>query len=289
MKKVRKLVIPVAGMGTRFLPVTKSIPKEMFPIIDVPTIQILLEEAKTAGIEQVIFITNDKKQSIVDYFEYDQRLEDKLVKNNKLSLLEKVKEINNGLEILTLKQVEPLGSGDAVLKARNLIGNEPFAVMYGDDIIKGGCALKELIDIYEKYNSNVIGVQQVPHEITYKYGIVYLKNKVTLEINGIVEKPNVEDAPSDLAGLGRYIFKPEIFEVLKHLKIGYNGEYQITDAITELMKKDSFYACKFSGTYYDLGCQIGYLKANIAYAMDRPELKNSLIKFMKEKINEYEK
>lgn len=281
MQKIRKLVIPVAGMGTRFLPITKSIPKEMLPIVDVPTIQVLLEEAVNAGIEEIIFVTNDKKASILKHFEKDSVLEEKLLKDNKLKLLEKVQNINKNFKISAVKQTEALGSGHAVYQAKELVGNEPFAVMYGDDLIKGGLALKELIEIYEKYDSNVIGVQEVPHEITYKYGIVSLEDENTLKINGLVEKPKVEDAPSDLAGLGRYILKPEIFNALENLGKGAGGEYQLTDAMAVLMQTQPFHACKFSGKYYDIGSQIGYIKANIVYAMDREELRDELLEFMK--------
>lgn len=284
MQKIRKLVIPVAGMGTRFLPITKCVPKEMLPIVDIPTIQILLEEAVNAGIEEVILVTNDKKECILKHFEKDNQLEEKLLNANKLELLEKVRNINKNLRILSVKQLESLGSGHAIYQAKQLIGNEPFAVMYGDDIIKGGCALKELIDVYELHDSNVIGVQEVAHELTYKYGIVSLEDEKTLKINGLVEKPKVEDAPSDLAGLGRYILKPEIFDILEDLSTGAGGEYQLTDAMSIFMKKSPFYACRFKGTYYDIGSQLGYVKANIMYALDREDIKNGLIRFMQEII-----
>ena len=280
--QVRKLVIPVAGMGTRFLPATKEIPKEMLPIVDVPTIQLQIEEAAKAGIEEVILVTNDKKECILKHFKEDKELEEKLEKAGKIALLEKVRKINNNVKVLSVKQTVALGSANAIYQAKELVGNEPFAVMYGDDLIKGGCALKELIDVYNKYNGNVIGLQQVPHKLTYKYGIVSLVDEDTLEINDIVEKPKVEDAPSDLAGLGRYILNPEIFEVIENLKTGAGGEYQLTDAMKELMNKQKFYGCKFSGTYYDIGSQLGYIKANIMYALDRDDIKEDLISFMKD-------
>lgn len=280
MKKIRKLVIPVAGMGTRFLPVTKSIPKEMLPIVDIPTVQLLLEEAKEAGIEEVLFITSGKKNCVIDHFDVDYELEDKLLKSGKNSALEKVKAVNKMMKVYSIRQGQPLGSGHAVSLAKEFIGDEPFAVMYGDDLIKGGCALKELIDVYEKYDCSVIGVQEVPKELTYKYGIVSLENKDSLKIESIVEKPSVEDAPSNLAGLGRYILKPEIFDELSNLSAGANGEYQLTDAMKNLMKKDDFYACKFTGTYYDIGNQFGYVKANIMYALDRDDIKDELLDFI---------
>lgn len=281
MKKIRKLVIPVAGMGTRFLPVTKSVPKEMLPLVDVPTIQVLLNEAKDAGIEEVLFITSGTKNSIVSHFDIDYELEDKLNKSGKTKQLEEIQKLPKMMKIFSIRQGQPFGSGHAVGLAKSWVGDEPFAVMYGDDIIKGGCALKELIEVYEKYDTNVIGVQEVPHELTYKYGIVSLKDEETLEMSGLVEKPKVEDAPSNLAGLGRYILKPEIFYELEHLSKGAGGEYQLTDGMAELMKKQSFHACRFSGTYYDIGSQLGYVKANIMYALDREELRDDLLEFMK--------
>lgn len=283
--KVRKIVIPVAGMGTRFLPATKVQAKEMLPIVDVPTIQVLLDEVKNAGIEEVIFVVNDKKQVILNHFERDVELEEKLEKANKLDILEKIKNVNKGLKISSVKQEVALGSGHAVMMAKELVGNEPFAVMYGDDLIKGGCALKELIEVAEKYDANVLGVQEVPHELTYKYGILSLEDEETLKVRSIVEKPKVEDAPSNLASIGRYILKPQVFDVLENLKAAANGEYQLTDALDVLMHEDKVHACKIKGTYYDIGSQLGYVKANIMYGLDREDIRDSLIEFMKEIVN----
>ncbi|NLC48392.1 MAG: UTP--glucose-1-phosphate uridylyltransferase [Tenericutes bacterium] len=280
MKKIKKLVIPVAGMGTRFLPVTKSIPKEMLPIVDIPTVELLLKEAADAGIEEVLFITSRTKNSIIDHFDIDYELEDKLLKNNKINELNKIKDLNKMMKIFSIRQGKPLGSGHAVLLAKSWVGNENFAVMYGDDIIKGGCALKELINVYEKYDSNVIGLQEVKHELTNKYGIVSLEDEESLKINALVEKPKIDEAPSNLAGLGRYILKHEIFQELEDIPKSKNGEYQLTDAMASLMKKQSFHGCKFSGTYYDIGSQLGYIQANIMYALDREELKEQLLEFI---------
>lgn len=283
--KVRKIVIPVAGMGTRFLPATKVQAKEMLPIVDVPTIQVLLEEVKNAGIEEVIFVVNDKKQVILNHFMSDPELEEKLEKANKLDILEKIKNVSKGLKISSVKQEVALGSGHAVMMARDLVGNEPFAVMYGDDLIKGGCALKELIEVHEKYNASVIGVNEIPYELTYRYGILTLEDKETLKVKGMVEKPKPEEAPSNLASLGRYILKPEIFDVLENLSAASNGEYQLTDAMAELMQRDPFHACLVKGTYCDIGSQLGYLKANIMYGLDREELREPLLEFMKDIVN----
>ncbi|MEG1309426.1 MAG: UTP--glucose-1-phosphate uridylyltransferase [Bacilli bacterium] len=281
MKKIRKLVIPVAGMGTRFLPITKSVPKEMLPIVDKPTIELLLEEAVNAGIEEVLFVTRKEKECITKHFTKDIALEEKLIKNNKIDLLNKINHLHDMIKITTVYQEVPLGSGHAISLAESFINNEPFAVMYGDDLIKGGCALKELLEYYEKYDCNVIGVSEVPRELTNKYGIVSLDEN--LKIKEIVEKPTIEEAPSNLAGLGRYILKPEIFEELKNIKKS-NNEYQLTDAMALLMKKQDFYACKFEGTYFDIGSQLGYVKANIAYALERTEIKEELTEFMKKII-----
>lgn len=278
--KIRKVVIPVAGMGTRFLPITKSIPKEMLPIVDIPTIELFVSEARNAGIEEIILVNSKRKDVIRKYFEKDNYLEEKLEQSNKQELLDKVRSIGKGIKVTEVIQDKPLGSGHAVLQAKELVGNEPFAVMYGDDVIKGGCALKELIEVSEKYDCNVIGVQEVPLELAYQYGMVSLSDKETLKINGLIEKPKT-NPPSNLAGLGRYILKPEIFEVLENLSTGVNGEYQLTDAMAILMQKQPFHACKFSGTYYDIGSKLGYLKANIMYALDNPELKDKLLEFMK--------
>lgn len=279
--KIRKLIIPVAGLGTRFLPVTKSIPKEMLPIVDRPTIQILLEEAYEAGIEEVLFITSPRKESIIKHFKEDIELEKMLKEKNKLEELEEIQKLYKMFSISSIHQEKPLGSGHAINLGRNFINNEPFAVMYGDDLIKGGCALKELIKIYEKYNCNVIGVNEVPYEETHKYGIVSLKSEDSMEIEGLIEKPSTEEAPSNLAGLGRYIFKPEIFDALDKILPHENNEYYLTDGILELMKSQSFYAAKFSGTYYDIGSKVGYLKANIAYACDNEIIKKDLVEYLK--------
>ena len=281
MKKVKKAVIPVAGMGTRFLPVTKSVPKEMLPIIDKPTLQYIVEECVNSGIEEILFITSPYKRSVENHFDQSFELETRLEKNNKLKELEIVKNISKMCKIFYTRQGEPLGSGHAIKLAKSFVGNEPFAVLYGDDLIKSETpVLKQLIDVYEKYDANVIGVQEVDKNLVYKYGIIDFENEN--KIKSIVEKPSVEEAPSNFAGLGRYIVKPEIFDELNKLDKGKGNEYQFTDGMLNLMKKQDFYACKFKGTYYDIGNQLGYLKANIAYALDRDDLKEELKQFLKE-------
>ena len=280
MKKVRKAVIPVAGMGTRFLPVTKSVPKEMLPIIDKPTLQYIVEECVNSGIEEILFITSPYKRNVEDHFDQSFELETRLERNNKLKELEIVKNISKMCKIYYTRQGEPLGSGHAIKLAKSFIGNEPFAVLYGDDLMKSETpVLKQLIEVYEKYDANVIGVQEVDRNLVYKYGIIDFENGN--KIKSIIEKPSVEEAPSNFAGLGRYIVKPEIFDELDKLDRGKGNEYQFTDGMLSLMKKQNFYACKFKGTYYDIGNQLGYLKANIAFALDRNDLKDELKQYLK--------
>ncbi len=284
MKKVRKAVIPVAGMGTRFLPVTKSVPKEMLPIIDKPTLQYIVEECVESGIEEILFITSPYKRNVEDHFDQSFELETRLERNNKLKELEIVQNISKMCTIYYTRQGEPLGSGHAIKLAKNFIGNEPFAVLYGDDLMQSKTpVLKQLIDVYNKYDCNVIGVQEVDPTLVYKYGIIEFEQGD--KIKSIVEKPSVEEAPSNFAGLGRYIVKPEIFEELEKLSKGKGGEYQFTDGMLALMKSQDFYACKFEGTYYDIGNQLGYLKANIAFALNRADLKDDLKAFLKEISN----
>lgn len=285
MKKVRKVVIPVAGMGTRFLPVTKSVAKEMLPIIDKPTLHYIIEEAVNSGITDVLLIISPYKKIIEDYFDQSFELEARLEKSKKLGQLELVKDISSMVNVYYIRQGEPLGSGHAVSLAKSFVGDEPFAVMYGDDLIKGKTpALKQLIDVYEKYDANVIGVQEVDYSAVSRYGIISYENKITGKIKSIVEKPKQEDAPSNMAGLGRYIVKPEIFDELENISKGAGNEYQFTDAMLSLMQKQDFYACQFDGKYFDIGNQLGYLKANIEYALDRDDLKEQFLEYLKDII-----
>lgn len=281
MKKVKKAVIPVAGMGTRFLPVTKSIPKEMLPIIDKPTLQYIVEECVESGIEEILLITSPYKKNIEDHFDQSFELEKRLEKSGKLKELEMVQNISKMCKIFSTRQGEPLGSGHAIKLAKDFIGDEPFAVLYGDDLMKYEIpVLKQLIEIYEEKDANVIGVCEVDKSLVYKYGIIDMDDNN--KIKSIVEKPSIEEATSNLAGLGRYIVKPEIFEELENLTPTKTGEYQFTDAMLNLMQKQDFYACKFDGIYFDIGNQLGYIKANIEFALDRNDLKDELNKYLKE-------
>ncbi len=281
MKKVRKCVIPVAGMGTRFLPATKATPKEMLPIIDKPTLQYIVEEAVNSGIEEILFITSPYKNSVLDHFDKSYELESRLKESGKLDKLKMIENLSSLAQFSYIRQGEPKGSGHAINLAKSFIGDEPFAVMYGDDLMKSEVpVLRQLIDIYEKRDCNVIGVQEVDPSIVYKYGIIEYDNEDG-KIKNIIEKPNVEDAPSNHAGLGRYIVKPEIFKELETLKKGAGNEYQFTDGMKELMKKQDFYACKFDGKYFDIGNQVGYLKANIEFALDREDCKEDIKTYIK--------
>lgn len=279
MSKIKKAVIPIAGMGTRFLPVTKSVAKEMLPIVDKPTLQYIVEECVQSGIEEILFITSPYKKNVEDHFDQSFELENRLLKSGKTEQLKMVQNISKMCKIYYIRQGEPLGSGHAISLAKSFVGNDDFAVLYGDDLMKYEIpVLKQLIDMYEQYDANVIGVQEVDKKLVYKYGIIeFDENK---KIKSIVEKPSVEDAPSNLAGLGRYIVKNEIFQELNSLTKGANGEYQFTDAMLNLMKKQDFYACRFKGTYYDIGNQLGYIKANIAFALDRDDIKEDLKSYL---------
>ncbi|MDD2377755.1 MAG: UTP--glucose-1-phosphate uridylyltransferase GalU [Bacilli bacterium] len=286
MKKIRKAVIPVAGMGTRFLPITKSVPKEMLPIVDRPTLDYIIDEAVASGIEEILLITSPYKKVIEDYYDEHYELESRLEKSGKLEQLELVRGISKKVSIFYRRQGEPMGSGHAINLARNFIGDEPFAVLYGDDLMKyDKPVLKQLIEVYEKYDCNVIGVSEVPRELVNKYGIIEFEDKDTGKIKTIVEKPSIDSAPSNIAGLGRYIVKSDIFDILDDLKPGVGNEVQFTDAMKELMNSQDFYVCQYEGTYYDTGSKLGYMKANIDFGLEHQELKDGLKVFINEKNN----
>ena len=282
MKKITKAVIPVAGLGTRFLPITKSVPKEMLPIVDKPTLSYIIDECIESGITDILLITSPYKKVIEDYFDQSYELEKRLEEKEKYKELDSINTKPNNINIYFIRQGEPQGSGHAIKLAKTFVGNDPFAVLYGDDLMKSETpALKQLIDVYEKNNCNVIGCLEVDESIVSRYGIIKFKNDKTDEIDTIIEKPKQEEAPSNCAGLGRYIVNPTVFPILETLSKGVGNEYQFTDAMKELMKEESFYACKLDATYYDTGNKIGYLQANIDYALDRKDLKESLKEHLK--------
>lgn len=282
MKKVRKAIIPVAGMGTRFLPETKSLAKEMLPIIDKPTIQYIVEEAVNSGIEEILFITSPYKRNIEDHFDRSFELEKRLEESQKLEQLEIVKKIPNLATFYYIRQGEPLGTGHAILLAKNFVGNEPFAILYGDDVIASQVpCLKQLINVYETYNANVLCAEELDDYLIPQKGIIEYEDSNTGKVKSLVEKPTLEQAPSKHGTLGRYILKPEIFEELENLSL-VNGEYLLTDAMLSLMKTQDFYACKLQGKYYDIGNQLGYIKANVEFALRRPDLKDSMEHYLKQ-------
>ncbi|KZN95218.1 MAG: UTP--glucose-1-phosphate uridylyltransferase [Bacillaceae bacterium] len=288
MKKVRKAIIPAAGLGTRFLPATKAMPKEMLPIVDKPTIQYIVEEAIESGIEDIIIVTGKGKRAIEDHFDNNFELEQNLVEKEKFDLLEKVRQ-SSKVDIHYIRQKEPKGLGHAVWCARKFIGDEPFAVLLGDDIVQADKpCLKQLMDEYGKTGASIIGVQPVPEEETHRYGIIEPLEQTgrRYEVKNFVEKPAKGTAPSNLAIMGRYILTPEIFQFLEEQKIGAGGEIQLTDAIQKLNEIQRVFAYNFEGKRYDVGEKIGFIKTTIEFAMKNEELKPELIQFMEELIKE---
>ena len=281
--KVRKAIIPAAGLGTRFLPATKAQPKEMLPIVDKPTLQYIIEEAVDSGIEEILIITGRNKKSIEDHFDKSVELELELEAKGKFDLLEEVRKISDMVNIHYIRQKEPKGLGHAIYCAKSFIGNEPFAVLLGDDIVYADKpCLKQMIEVYDKYKTSVLGVQEVPQEDVCKYGIVEVKHidGRVYRVKGLVEKPNIEDAPSNIAILGRYIINSAIFEILEHTQPGKGGEIQLTDALRVLAQKEAMYAYNFEGRRYDVGDKQGYLEATVEFALRRPDLRDDFLKYL---------
>lgn len=284
-KKVRKAIIPAAGLGTRFLPATKAQPKEMLPIVDKPTIQYIIEEAIASGIEEILIITGRGKKCIEDHFDRSIELELELAKAGKDDLLEIVNNISNMVDIHFIRQKEPKGLGHAIHCARAFVGDEPFAILLGDDIVYNDekPCLKQLIDCYNEYKTTILGVQTVPKEYVSRYGIVEgieIEDRV-MKVKGLVEKPSIEEAPSNVAILGRYIVTPKIFEILENTKPGKGNEIQLTDALLTLIQEEAMYAYNFEGRRYDVGDKQGFLEATIEYALRKPELKDGLVEYLK--------
>lgn len=284
-KTVRKAVFPVAGMGTRFLPATKANPKEMLTVVDKPLIQYAVEEAVAAGVEQLIFVTSSSKRAIEDHFDKNYELEDTLEKKGKDELLDLVRGVlPNGVSCVYIRQAEALGLGHAVLCAKDVVGDEPFAVILADDLIDGEDegALAQMVDVYDYRQSSVLGVEYVPESETYKYGIVDIKDQGDRvgHVSAIVEKPKPEEAPSNLAVVGRYILTPRIFEILESTPKGAGGEYQLTDAIANLMDEQQVLTYTFRGPRYDCGSKLGYLKAAVELGLKHPELKDDFLDYL---------
>ena len=283
--QIRKAIIPAAGLGTRFLPATKAQPKEMLPIVDKPTLQYIIEECVESGIEEILIITGRNKKSIEDHFDRSVELEMELEKSGKEEMLKMVREISDMVNIHFIRQKEPRGLGHAILCAKTFVGNEPFAVLLGDDVVYNDNkpCLKQLIDCYEEYKTSVLGVQTVEPQDVNKYGIVgglHIEDRV-YKVKNLIEKPAVEEAPSNVAILGRYIITPKIFEILENTKPGKGNEIQLTDALLELIKHEAMYAYDFEGRRSDVGDKLGFLQATVEYALRKKELRDGFIEYLK--------
>lgn len=285
--KVRKAIIPAAGLGTRFLPATKALPKEMLPIVDKPTIQFIVEEAKASGIEDILIVTGKNKQAIENHFDSNPELEQDLEKTGKSELLKLTQGITDlGVNLYYTRQPHPAGLGDAVYRARSFVAGEPFVIMLGDDLMKDKVPLtKQLINDYDKTHASTIAVMKVPHKEVSKYGVIAPDGKIAddlYNVKSFVEKPDVDKAPSDLAIIGRYLLTPEIFDILEHQKPGRGGEVQLTDAIDTMNKTQRVFAQVFKGQRFDVGNKEGYLETSIQYGLNHPETRDALRKYIKE-------
>ncbi|HUI69421.1 MAG TPA: UTP--glucose-1-phosphate uridylyltransferase GalU [Spirochaetia bacterium] len=289
--KVKKAVFPVAGLGTRFLPATKSSPKEMLSLIDKPLVHYVVEEAVSSGIEQILFVTGRGKRSLEDYFDISFELESQLSEKGKTAELSEVRKIAEMVKIFYVRQKRALGLGHAILCAREFVGDEPFAVLLGDDIIDADPpCLAQLIDVYHACQSTVLALKQVPSECISAYGCVRVNRRTecAYEIVDMVEKPKREEAPSDLAIIGRYILTPDIFPILEYQEPGKGGEIQLTDAVRQLLSEKSVYGCRFAGTHHDCGNKLGFLQATVDMALKRKEFNGSFTAYLKQRLEEYE-
>ena len=285
--KIRKAVIPAAGMGTRYLPATKAIPKEMIPIIDIPMIQYIVEEAVKSGVEDVILITARGKEAIENHFDFNYELEDTLEKKQKSDLAELSRSIAKMCNLITVRQKTPLGLGHAVLCAAHAVGNEPFAILLGDDLIDSEIpCTRQLADIYEREGCSVVGVMEVPKQDVSKYGIVGGKmlNPKLMHVERLVEKPSPDKSPSCLAIPGRYVLSPAIFDCLRETKPGKGGEIQLTDGLQLLAQREKLLAYQYEGTRYDAGDRLGLIDATLAFALRRPELADGVRDLMKKHL-----
>lgn len=289
---IRKAIIPAAGLGTRFLPATKAQPKEMLPIVDKPAIQYIVEEAIESGVEDIIIVTGKHKRAIEDHFDKSVELELLLEEKGNRELLDLVKRLSNLADIHYIRQKQPLGLGHAVYCARKFIGDEPFAVLLGDDIIQSRKpTLKSMIEIYEEKRTSVICAMEVPHEDVERYGIIAPERELgqgVIAVGDLVEKPHPDQAPSNLAVIGRYIIEPDIFGLLERAKPGKGGEIQLTDALRELNRKKRMVAYRLEGTRYDVGDKFGYLKATIDFALERPQLGRDVRRYIQDLVRSWE-
>ena len=286
---IRKAVIPVAGLGTRFLPATKAIPKEMLTIVDRPTIQYIVEEVVASGIEQIILVTSQGKSAIENHFDYDFELDTILQMKEKVRLADELNHISNLIDIVSVRQKKPLGLGHAIWSTRNVVGDEPFAVLLGDDLVLSDepCC-RQMITLFDEVQESIVAIQRVPPDQTKNYGIVEGKayNSKTYTVDRMVEKPAPGATDSNMAIIGRYILRPEIFTILEETEPGYGGEIQLTDALVKLSRQRVMYAYEFKGTRFDAGDKLGYLKAIIAFGLRHPELGAEFRKHIKQVISE---
>lgn len=302
-KKITKAIIPTAGFGTRFLPSTKALPKEMFPIGNIPAIQLIVEEAQKAGITEILILTNESKTSIINHFDHNKILENELLATGKVKEYKLVHEIGNGVNIYSMRPSSSKGSGDTVSRAEQFVGDEPFAVLLGDDIVftkkNDPPAISQCIDVFQKTHCSVVGVQEVPDKYVSKYGIIRPASELegippAIKINGIIEKPSLDKAPSRLAAMGRYVFTPQIFDYLRqvkaeHAKSNKKSEIQLTSAIDMQAQMQSVYACRFTGKRFDIGQMSGFVMANIYVALKESSTQEDLIDYMKSRISKYKK
>jgi len=282
--KLRKAVIPVAGLGTRFLPATKTVPKELLPIVDIPSIQYVVQEAVDAGIEEIIFVTGRGKDSIEDHFDEAPELEQLLAARGNHEMAQTLRKIAEMTEVVSVRQKKPLGLGHAVLCARDLVGDEPFAVMLADDLIEAEVpGIRQLIDIFEETGESVIALMEVPQSEVHQYGVIKGQEikKRLYQVEATVEKPRAEDAPSRMAIIGRYVLRPEIFQILKNLPPGRGGEIQLTDGLSQLVRERKIFGCEFVGDRYDIGDKFGFVRATVAYALKRPDLRDKVLEYLK--------
>lgn len=288
MSIIRKAIIPVAGFGTRFLPVTKSIPKEMIPIIDKPTIQYIVEEAVDSGITDILLVTSKHKKSIEDYFDNFKELESVLEKSKNYEMLEMIKKLSNMVNITFVRQKEQNGLGHAIYHGKTFVGDEPFCVLLGDDIVHNDNkpCLKQLIECHEKHGGTILGVQEVYHKDVSKYGIVD-GEKISdslYKVNNLIEKPSIEESPTNVAILGRYVISPSIFTHLENASSGKLGEIQLTDSLVKLIDDEDVFAYTFEGTRYDIGDKVGYLKATIDFSLRDQKMKGIITNYLGERL-----
>ncbi len=282
--KLRKAVIPVAGLGTRFLPATKTVPKELLPIVDIPSIQYVVQEAVDAGIEEIIFVTGRGKDGIEDHFDEAPELEQLLTERGNHEMAQTLRKIAEMTEVVSVRQKKPLGLGHAVLCARDLVGDEPFAVMLADDLIESEVpGIRQLIDIFEETAESVIALMEVPQSEVHQYGVIKGREikKRLYQVEATVEKPLAKDAPSRMAIIGRYVLRPEIFQILKNLPPGRGGEIQLTDGLSQLVRERKIFGCEFVGERYDIGDKFGFVRATVAYALKRPDLRDKVLQYLK--------